>query len=199
MHSAQLPAPILFHPLKHHLSYIKAFVANSTATPEADVKAALRTIGGSQLDLYIGPLSPLQISKEVLQYLQEYHLLQPVAYQNYLTTAGTAYRLIPLSDGTDWVMRWGVVEGRYVHLHPARYAKHTLRVKANVLKTAIAAVLAANKCAESPVMDTPFINQVREEWLALPPVKEVSLSEGLGTMIALITDNATPVGGADSV
>ncbi|WP_181885269.1 hypothetical protein [Pontibacter diazotrophicus] len=196
MFSAQLPAPILFHPLKHHLSFIKAFVEHSTATPEAELKAALLTIGGSQLDLYTGPLSPLQIATEVLQYLQERHLQQSDVYQEFLNTAGTGYRLVPLSDGTDWVMRWGVVEGRYVHLHPARYARYTLRVKANVLKTAIAAVIAASRCAENAVMDTPFINQVRAEWLAMPPVKDLSLSEGLSSMIALIKDSATSVGGA---
>lgn len=197
MFSAQFPAPILFHPLKHHLGHIKAFVERSAATPEAEIKAALLTIGGSQLDLYTGPLSPLQIATEVLQYLQKRHLQQPVAYQRYLAIAGAAYRLVSLSDGTDWVMRWGVVEGRHVHLHPARYAKYTLRVKANVLKTAIAAVIAANKSAETPAMDTQFINKVRAEWLALPPVKDLSLSEGLAGMIALIKDSATPVGGAD--
>lgn len=188
MFSAQLPAPILFHPLKHHLSYIQAFAAHSTATPEADIKAALLTIGGSQLDLYTGPLSPLQIATEVLQYLQDRHLQQPPAYQHYLATAGAAYRLVPLSDGTDWVMRWGVVEGSYVHLHPARYARYTLRVKANVLKTAIAAVIAANKSAEIPVMDTLFINKVRAEWLALPPLKDLSLSQGLSSMISRIKE-----------
>ncbi|WP_162053562.1 hypothetical protein [Pontibacter pamirensis] len=191
MFSAKLPEPILFHPLKHHLSFIKSFVECSTATPEAELKAALRTIGGSQLDLYTGSLSPLQIATEMLQYLQERHLQQPAAYQHYLATAGAAYRLISLSDGTDWVVRWGVVEDRYVHLHPARYAKYTLRVKANVLKTAIAAVITANKRGESAAMDVHFINKVRAEWLALPPVKDLSLSEGLGSMLALIENSAT--------
>ena len=191
MFSAQLPAPILFHPLKHHLSYIQAFVAHSTATPKADIRAALLTIGGSQLDLYTGPLSPLQIADEVLQYLQEHCLQHSAAYQDYLATAGSAYQLVSLSDGTDWVMRWGVVEGRHVHLHPARYAACTLRVKANALKTAIAALVAAKRGGESASMDTQFINQVRAEWLLLPPVKDLSLSEGLGSMLALIKSSAT--------
>ena len=196
MFSAQLPAPILFHPLKHHLSYIQAFVEENATTPRAELEAALLTIGGSQLDLYAGPLSPLQIATEVLRHLDELQLKQPSAYQEYLDTAGAAYRLVTLSDGTDWVMRWGVVEGRYVHLHPARYAQYTLRIKANVLKTAIAAIIASKKRSEVAVMNTQFINEVRAAWLALPPVKDLSLSEGLGNMIALIKDSATPMGGA---
>lgn len=196
MFSTQLPAPVLFHPLKHHLGYIQAFVEHNATIPIAELKAALLTIGGSQLDLYTGSLSPLQIATEVLQHLDNLQLKQPSAYQKYLATAGAAYRLVTLSDGTDWVMRWGVVEGRYVHLHPARYAQYTLRVKAIVLKTAIAAVITANKRGKIAVMDTDFINEVRAAWLALPPVKDLSSSEGLGSMIALIKDSATSVGGA---
>lgn len=186
MFSAQLPAPILFHPLKHHLGYIKAFVAQSPATPDAELKAALQTIGSSQLDLYRGPLSPLEIAQEVLKYLEDRHLQHPVHYQEYLLATGTAYRLITLSDGTDWVLRWGVVEARHVHLHPARYSKHTLRVKANVLKTAIAAAVAAKRSGETPRTEAQFINEVRAAWVALPPVKDMSLSEGLSHMLALL-------------
>lgn len=186
MFSAQLPVPILFHPLKHHLGYIRAFVEQRAATPEPRLKAALQTIGSSQLDLYTGPLPPLQMAQEVLQYLQERHLLHSGSYQQYLTATGAAYRIIPLSDNTHWVLRWGVVEDRYVHLHPARHSRHTLRVKANVLKTAIAAAIAARRRGGNPRMDAQSINEVRAAWLALPPVKDLSLSEGLGHMLALL-------------
>lgn len=186
MFSAQLSAPILYHPLKHHLGYIRAFIQHSTATPDADLKAALQTIGSSQLDLYTGPLSPLQIAQEVLQYLANHHLQHPVHYQEHLLAAGAAYRLITLSDKTGWVLRWGVVEARHMHLHPARYSKHTLRVKANVLKTAIAAAIVAKRRGETPGIEAQFINEVRATWVALPPVKGFSLSEGLGHMLALL-------------
>lgn len=186
MFSAQLPAPVLFHPLKHHLGYIKAFVAQSLTTPETELKAALQTIGSSQLDLYMGPLSPLEIAQEVLQYLEDRHLQHPVLYQEHLLATGTAYRLITLSDKTDWVLRWGVVEARHVHLHPARYSKHTLRVKANVLKTALAAAIVAKRSGEITDTNVQYINEVRSKWVALPPVKDISLSEGLGHMLALL-------------
>lgn len=188
MFSAQLPAPILFHPLKHHLGYIKAFIRQNCAAPGAEINAALQTLGSSQLDLYIGPLSPPQVAREVLQHLQEHCLLQPLAYQRYLAAAGTSYRVATLSDGTDWILRWGVVEGRHVHLHPARYARHTLRVKASVLKIAIAALVAAKRRGGNTVMDTAYINGVRAAWLGLPPVKDIRLSEVLLHLIALLED-----------
>jgi len=156
--------------------------------PEAELRAALRTIGTSQLDLYMGPLSPPEIAQEVLQYLEGNHLQHPVLYQEYLLATGTAYRTITLSDKTDWVLRWGVVEARHVHLHPARYSAHTMRVKANVLKTAIATVISVKKERGSSEVSTSHINKVRAEWLALPPVKDFSLSEGLHRMISLIDD-----------
>ena len=161
MFSAQLPAPVLFHPLKHHLGYIKTFIAQSPTTPEAELKAALQTIGSSQLDLYVGSLPPGQIAQEVLQYLADRHLQHPVLYQEFLLATGTFYRLLTLSDKSDWVLRWGVVEARHVHLHPARHSRHTLRVKANVLKTAIAAAIAAKRRGENPYMDAQYINEVR--------------------------------------
>lgn len=186
MFSTELPKPILFHPLKHHLGYIIHYIHNSSATTISKIREDLQTLGTSQLDLYSGPLMPLQIAEEVISCLQEHELLQPESFEAYLLAAKSDYRCITLSDTTDWVLRRGLVEGRHVHLHPARYATHTLRVKANALKTAIAAVIAANKCGARAVMDTRFINEVRTEWLALPPVKDISLSEGLGNMIMLL-------------
>jgi hypothetical protein len=82
-----LPEPILFHPLKHHLLYIKAFIQEQHT--EAETKATLLTIGSSQLDLYTGKLPLRQIASEVILYLQENELLQPDLYQNYLTATGS--------------------------------------------------------------------------------------------------------------
>lgn len=186
MFPAQLPAPILFHPLKHHLGYIKRFVAQSLTASEAELKAALQTIGSSQLDLYVGSLPPGQIAQEVLQYLADRHLQHPVLYQEFLLANDTAYRLLTLSDKSDWVLRWGVVEARHVHLHPARHSRYTLRVKANVLKTAVAAVIAAKRRGEMPRTEAQYINEVRAAWVALPPVKDFNQSEGLRQMLGLL-------------
>jgi len=178
----QLPKPILFHPLKHHLGYIRAFAQESVSLPEQELRRFLRTIGGSQLDLYTGPLSPLQLSEEVVLHLQGQDLLSPAPFRRHLTPSD--YRLCTLSDGSAWALRWGVQEGRHIHLHPARYSPHTLRVKANHLKTAIAVAIATRKYNASPSL--PLLNQVREAWLALPPVQEYVPTEGLGRALSLL-------------
>ena len=178
-----LPKPVLFHPLKHHLLYIRSFITENAATPEAMLKAALRTIGSSsQLDFYTGLLSPWQIAQESILYLQQKDLLAPEAYRLYLAACGTDYRVVSLSDGTDWVLRWGVVAGRHVHLHPARYAANTTRIKANILKTAVATLLLAQRQGKKEA-DLQLINQARAQWLGLAPLKEYHAEEGLGKLI----------------
>jgi hypothetical protein len=187
MFSPQLPEPVLFHPLKHHLGYLREFTRQGATYSEAELKAALRTLGNSQMDLYTGLLSPLRVAQEVVTHLQEQNLLQPETYRTYLNTISKEYFTLTLSDETDWVLRWGRVDGRHVHLHPARYTGHTTRVKANVLKTAAASVIASRKWGEITI-DTPLVNRVRVEWLALPPVKTFSAEEGAGEIIRLLKD-----------
>ncbi|NDK56776.1 hypothetical protein [Pontibacter fetidus] len=182
---ANLPAPILFHPLKHHLGYIKNFIEEQVTGTASAVGTALQSIGTSQLDFYIGALSPVQIACEVILNLQHHNLLEAELYHAYLTRTGSHYRTINLSDNTDWVLRWGTQPGRYVHLHPARYAAQTIRVKATSLKTAIAAIIAARREAK-PVTDLGLINKVRGAWLQLPPLTIVTPTEGAGKMLELL-------------
>ncbi|WP_242929538.1 hypothetical protein [Pontibacter vulgaris] len=181
---ANLPAPILFHPLKHHLGYIKSFIQEHITNPISGVIAALQSIGTSQLDFYVGTLSPMQIAEEVILYLQQHNLQEPEVYYTYLAGTGTHYRTITLSDGTDWVLRWGVIVGRYVHLHPARYASQTIRVKAVSLKTAIAATMAAQQL--NTTIDLQLVNHVRTQWLRLPPLTILKPTEGAGRLLELL-------------
>ncbi|MBC5994825.1 hypothetical protein [Pontibacter cellulosilyticus] len=185
MYSPQLPEPILFHPFKHHMGFILAYIQENRSIDPQLLRTDLLTLGTSQLDLYFGPLSSEQIAKETVLYLQEHNLLTPQAFRYYLQSGGSDYRCITLSDNTDWVLRWGVVANRYVHLHPARYASHTTRVKAAALKTAIATVIAATQLS-LPASELSTINKVRKEWLGLSPVKWVSAQEGIGKFLELL-------------
>ncbi|OKL38893.1 hypothetical protein A3841_02775 [Pontibacter flavimaris] len=181
-----LPNPILFHPLKHHLGYLRDFAAQSITWPEPELRKAFQRIGGSQLDLYIGPLPSLQIAEEVILYLQQRHLLTPEPYRQHLVPVG--YRLCTLSDGSAWALRWGLHTGRHVHLHPGRYSLHTLRIKANHLKTALAVTIASIKYNQP--ISLQLLNQVRAEWLELPPVTGYTSAEGLGKVLDLVPGNA---------
>ncbi|NEM99475.1 hypothetical protein GXP69_17395 [Pontibacter sp. BT327] len=179
-----LPKPVLFHPLKHHIGYVRAFIHEQTIHSAAGIGTALRSIGQSQLDFYTGSMLPLQVAQEVILHLQQHNILAPEAFYSYLISGGEHYQTIMLSDGTDWVLRWGVVAERYVHLHPARYAAQTIRVKAVSLKTAIAAIVAAAQTNYS--IDLKLVNKVRTEWLQLPPLTVLTPAEGAGKLITLL-------------
>lgn len=188
MNEIPLPEPVLFHPLKHHLLYIRQFIRSASLYPEAGIKARLQTIGASQLDLYTGRLTPYCIGQEVVAFLNAYHILQAEAFREYLAETENSYRVINLSDGTDWILRWGVQDNRYVHLHPGRYAKNTLRIKATTLKTAIAFLIAT--FITKAEINIDLINRARVDLLGLSGVKDLNASEGLMRLIALLQDDA---------
>lgn len=187
MRYPDLPEPILFHPLKHHLGYIREFIQAQQEAEEAVLIAQFKTIGSSQLDLYLGKLSAQQIANETILYLQAQRTLEPDTYQLYLSGSAENYRLITLSEGSDWVLRWGVVAGRHVHLHPARYSQHTLRVKANSLKTAVAVNMAVRRY-KLP-LDLQLVNQVRTQWLGLSPIPAYLPESTLVKLINLLGSN----------
>ncbi|MBB6611524.1 hypothetical protein H7F15_10790 [Pontibacter sp. Tf4] len=184
MVTTTLPRPVLFHPLKHHLGFIRAFIQEQAMLATANPGPALQRIGTSQLDFYTGPLTPLEIAQAVILQLEQQDLLHPEAYRQFLAAHRSHYRTITLPDGTDWILRWGTQEGRYVHLHPARYAAQTIRVKAASLKTAIAATIAARQ--QHTTIDLPLVNKVRAEQLHLPPLTVLQQTEGAGKLLALL-------------
>jgi hypothetical protein len=171
--------PVLFHPLKHHLGWIQAFLQKSALEGSAGlprVAAQLITIGNSQMDLYTGTLTPEAVAGEVIGYLAGHQLLAPAHYGAWLAEAG-GYRLVPLSDGSRWVLRWGELEGYYVHIHPARYSPHSVRVKASVLKTGILASIWGRMHGRPAGLDE--VNGLRQAWAGLPPIRSAEEAEGL--------------------
>ena len=84
-----------------------------------------------------------------------------------------------------WVLRRGTEPGRHVHVHPARWAPHTLRVRANVLKTAVMVLAHASVYGGDP-RDVARINAVRRQYLGLSPIKELAGDQGLGIVIDIL-------------
>jgi hypothetical protein len=96
------------------------------------------------------------------------------------------------------VLRQGDEAGRYVHLHPGRWAPATRRVRANVLKTAVLALADAALHGGDP-RDRTRINRVRRDYLGLAPLgKEVTGGQGLGAVIELL-QACTAAGGTSVV
>ncbi|HEX8530775.1 MAG TPA: hypothetical protein VF646_12170 [Cytophagales bacterium] len=176
MKSAQ--PPVLFHPLKHHLGWIRAFLQESALGEAAGlprVAAQLITVGNSQMDLYTGALAPTAIAGEVIGYLSAHGLLEPARYQSWLEQSG-GYRLVPLPDGSWWVLRWGEVEGCHVHIHPARHSPHSVRVKASALKTGLLVAMWERLHGQPAGLEE--VNGLRQAWAGLPPIRSTEEAEG---------------------
>ena len=185
MHDEQLippPPPALFHGWKHHARFLCAHIRRLSAGGPAalsQLPSDLLAIGGSQMDLYLGPLSPAAIASALIDHLAAADLLAPERYRAALADGG--YLLVDLADRSSWVLRWGDQPGRYVHIHPARYAPQTLRVRAPVLKTALAARAWAT--VHGVALDLDAVNAARAALLGWQPLKTLDASAGCGALL----------------
>lgn len=179
-----VPAPVLFHGWKHHLPYILSEIAQFRALQSIDIEKfnkILLTIGSSQMDLYLGQLSPAAIGKETVEKLHLENLLDKAKYEQWLIQNGY-YQQITLSDQSRWTLRMGNQEDRHIHIHPSRYSPHSLRIDANTLKTIIVYLLEYEK--DKTEIDLIRVNAVRQKYLQLSPIKSISVEKGIGAIWA---------------
>jgi len=178
--------PINFNCWKHHAGFIRQQIQSAQHNQDIDkLKTTLLKVGESQIDLYYGDYSPMEISEQIISYLKEKKVLLPERYKDWLTEIENDYRLINLLDKSVWTLRLGEDAERYVHIHPGRYSPNTRRVKALSLKTAIFA-LYCEKLGEPKLSGKELINEVRRKYLEGPPLKSVSQDFGLGKLIELL-------------
>lgn len=180
-----LAPPINLNCWKHHSGFIKVQIESVREINELEeLKVYLLKIGESQMDLYFGGYSPLQISEQILDYLHQNKIFLFEKYRNWLYKDGKDYQLVELKDKSVWTLRLGENPERYVHIHPGRYSLHTVRVKATTLKTAIL-ILNFQRMGEPMTIETETINQIRKKYLNEPPLKSFSRASGLGRLLDL--------------
>ncbi|SHN25477.1 hypothetical protein [Chitinophaga sp. CF418] len=170
---------ILFNALKHHRGYIHRELGNMTldTLPEK-----VKVLGNSQMDIYYGTLDMPALFSEVAAKVQEAGITDEAGYLRWLKDNG-GYIEMTLSDTSRWVLLPGIEPGRYVHLHPARYSPHSMRVKATVLKTALACLLA---WPDGSQPDLSTLNQLRKNILRLSPVKDLDSCDHLWEVIGML-------------
>ena len=169
--SFNVPNPILFHPLKHHLGYLRHFIQNST---DEEFYAAIPRIGASQMDLYCGELSLNSIGQDILEQLLAREIGTKSDFVSFLTSS-TGYQNLTISDGSTWTLLRGDDPERFVHIHPARYARHCIRVKAGALKTAIL----MQRNGVMPKSETAQVNVLRKS-IGISAIKNLQESDGIG-------------------
>jgi hypothetical protein len=184
--------PVLLNTWKHHAGALRRRIAEAARAGAAGLAAlaeGMVIIGTELMDLYVGRLTPAEIAAKVVARLQADGLLAPDVYRAWVAEGG-GYRLLTFAeDESVWVLRAGDEE-RYVHVHPARWAPATLRVRANVLKTAAMALAYAAAHGGDP-MDRALLNRVRAEYLGLAPVgRDPAGEQGVGRVIDVLRADA---------
>lgn len=178
-----VPSPVLLNCWKHHVGAIRSRIDRLDEDALNKLPAQLVRIGSELMDLYHGDFTPRAITMEVLDYLHTTSRLNLDAYRIWLEE-NRGYQVIPIADSS-WVLRMGEEDGRYVHVHPGRWAPQTRRVRANVLKTAIMVMGYVHVKGGNPT-SKKLVNYVRQEYLELSPMARVTGKEGLGAILDLL-------------
>jgi hypothetical protein len=180
-----LPPPINFNCWKHHAGYIKEQIKNISKKSDISfLKKHLPKIGGSQMDLYFGKLTPTEISRQIISHQKKAKTFERKNYINWFKDDGGDYKLAQLSDNSIWTLRMSENKERYVHIHPGRYSPYTIRVKATTLKTAIL-ILCYMQAGEVKLIETETVNYIRKKYLREPPIISLSSASGLGRLVDL--------------
>lgn len=191
----QIAEPFLFNPLKHHLGFIREYayvrtesvsrsinlMQNSNSPFVRDIIKELKHLGTSVMDVYSGPMNVGDICLESEKYLKEKNLFGREQFSLWAGTGITDFRVITLTDSSQWMVKFHVNETRYIHIFPARYSPHTFRVKSNTLKSA----LLYNILVGKDFITGDDLNRVRP-LLGLSPVKDPADSEAVTEMIEIL-------------
>ncbi len=184
----EVPPPVLFNTWKHHAGALRQRIeetASGGAAALSELAGRLVVLGTELMDLYTGTFAPAEIAVKVIAALQAEGRLDVEPYRAWLK-ANAGYTVIPFAeDGSRWVLRFGDEGGRYVHVHPARWAPATRRVRANVLKTAVMALAHAAVYGGDP-LDVRLVNKVRTNHLGLSKVRALADDQGLSVVIDLL-------------
>ncbi len=176
--------PFLLNGLKHHAGYVKNLIFNLINKGESilpSLPGILKCLGGSQMDLYTGLLTPDEITGEIEKLLKESDRYKKLKYLSWIEK-NNGYQTLPLSDKSVWVLMEGNIPERYIHIHPGRHSLQTVRLRSGTLKSAIAVNVWAGIYGK-PALNLRVVNEAREALLNESPVKHISQESGLGAAI----------------
>ena len=183
--ASDIPVPILFNPLKHHLGFIRHFIEENAReykiTGDGPVIKELKHIGGSVMDVYSGELKYSGICDELLYYLHTRKLADRSGFIGWAGADPNDSKTIHLSDGSHWILKYFGHEQRFVHSFPARFSPHSFRIKANTLRSAILYQIFIGK----DFITEEDLNTARAKG-GLSPVKDVMDTEAITEMIEIL-------------
>ncbi len=175
--------PVMLNGWKHHIGYLINQTSKWIHKPEQMFPlfvTKLKMMGESQFDLYTGYMEPAAIANELTDTLKGFRAYEQQAYFRWVDSSTNLYWQLPVSDGSEWTLRKGETDDYYIHIHPSRQSKHTQRLKANHLRTALATLVMAAMQDVKP--DFPLLNRVRREYLGLSDVSKPMAKEIFTTL-----------------
>jgi len=183
----QIREPILFNPLKHHLGFIREFINKNTGEESDEDQRILikelKHLGTSVMDVYSGSLNINEICDEVLSLLQGKELSKRENFSGWAGTGLNDFRIMSLSDGSQWTLKYNDNCLRFVHIFPARGSRLTFRVKSNTLKSALLYYILVGK----DFITADDLNRVRP-MLGLSPIKDPLDTEAITEMIEILRE-----------
>lgn len=180
------PYPFRFNPWKHHHQWILQHVdllVNNPANKKlkAEIIANIKSINSNYVDIYTGIKTPEEITLDIYHQLGEQNALEKKAFSLWLEQK--EFHLLTISDQSIWVLREGLEEERFIHIHPARNAPNIIRLHGNSWKTA---VMVKTHGYSFNTMSVREINEIRINILGLSPLKNLEKSQRLISAFKLL-------------
>lgn len=183
----QIHKPILFNPLKHHLGFIKEFInyriENDLYSDNNNLIRELKHIGTSVMDVYTGSFTVEDICREVFEFLVKNKIAGRKEFSRWAGEKMKDFKIISLSDGSQWTLKFHENILRFVHIFPSRNSQHTFRVKSNTLKSALLYYRIIGK----DFITADDLNKVRT-LLGLSPIKETIDTKAITEMIEILRE-----------
>lgn len=173
-----VPSPFMFNCWKHQLKFLKEMIT----LPIEEIKEGILKIGEAQMDLYTGDLTTNGICKEIEGHLKKLIKINLLNYLQWLQAEGKSFKLLQISDGSQWTLRFGEDPVNYIHIHPGRQSPHTVRVKSYTLKTAL--IITSLNIEDQ--INRELINFVRKEYLNLAPIKSVKEDAAILKLVEML-------------
>jgi hypothetical protein len=166
-----LTKPIAFNCWKHHLHFIKNSLEKNSEfnVSHLNIHDIVQHIGESNVDFYYGSLDVNDISKQVISYIETLGRIDFDDFTKWVNSNGVDFKSITLSDGSTWTIRLGSSIERFIHIHPSRHSKKTVRVKSSTLKTVLAYFYTYSLNDDKITVEK--VNRIRNKIVKLPSVR----------------------------
>ncbi|QIA08624.1 hypothetical protein [Draconibacterium halophilum] len=171
----EIPIPIQYNPYKHHFRFLLTELVTWQKTDWMETKKAMLSIGNNLFDFYLGHLTPEQVCQASINYLKSINIFTETDFSKWFNNSG--WKKITLPDESEWLVKKGNNANRYIHIHPAKFSKHTIRVRATTLKTVLTLCVHKIDIKNNAKLDLQAVNQQRVTFLKLSPIKSFDEEE----------------------